>query len=153
MLKRLADLFNAFAATQSAADLDREIQIATAVLMLEVARADSSIDAPELAAISAVLQEDFDLDGDEAKILLAQAQDTTESAVSSYPFTRRLINNLSVDQRALVIERLWRVALSDRRLDKFEEGTIRKLADLLYVPHTAFIRAKHDATLAIDGRD
>ena len=27
MLKRLADLFNAFAATQSAADLDREIQI------------------------------------------------------------------------------------------------------------------------------
>lgn len=150
MLKRLSELFQAFSDTGTEIDLDREIQIATAVLMLEVARADTSIDAPELAAITAVLQSDFGLPGEQAEALLAEARDTTEDAVSSYPFTRRLTDNLSPDQRAQVIERLWRVALSDQRLDKFEESTIRKLADLLYVSHSAFIRAKHNAQMHID---
>jgi uncharacterized tellurite resistance protein B-like protein len=44
-----------------------------------------------------------------------------------------------------VIELLWRVALSDVHIDKYEEGLIRKVADLLFVPHVDFIQAKHRA--------
>jgi hypothetical protein len=37
---------------------------------------------------------------------------------------------------------MWRVAYADRRLDKYEEYQIRRLAELLHVPHQAYIRAK-----------
>jgi uncharacterized tellurite resistance protein B-like protein len=34
------------------------------------------------------------------------------------------------------------VALSDQRLDKYEEHQIRQIADWLYIPHKEFIRAR-----------
>jgi uncharacterized tellurite resistance protein B-like protein len=40
---------------------------------------------------------------------------------------------------------LWRLALSDAELDRFEEHTIRKIAELLYVSHVRFIEAKQRA--------
>lgn len=46
------------------------------------------------------------------------------------------------DQRAELVEWLWRVALADARLDKYEEAMVRRVADLLGVPHHEFIRRK-----------
>ncbi|MDD9894524.1 MAG: TerB family tellurite resistance protein, partial [Gammaproteobacteria bacterium] len=37
---------------------------------------------------------------------------------------------------------MWRVAFSDERLDKYEEHLIRKIADLIYVSHSDFIKSK-----------
>jgi uncharacterized tellurite resistance protein B-like protein len=45
---------------------------------------------------------------------------------------------------------MWRVAFADRRLDKYEEAQIRKIADLLYVPHKDFIRTKLRVQQAMD---
>jgi uncharacterized tellurite resistance protein B-like protein len=39
------------------------------------------------------------------------------------------------------------VALADREIHHHEEALVRRLADLLHVPHREFIRAKH---LALD---
>ena len=44
-----------------------------------------------------------------------------------------------------LVELLWRVAYANEVLHKYEEHLVRKVADLLYVPHTAFIKAKHRA--------
>lgn len=41
-----------------------------------------------------------------------------------------------------------RVALADARLDKHEELMVRRVADLLFVPHSEFIRRKHLAQAA-----
>ena len=38
---------------------------------------------------------------------------------------------------------LWRVAYADGCLDPYEEALVRKIADLIYVPHRDFIRTKH----------
>jgi uncharacterized tellurite resistance protein B-like protein len=37
---------------------------------------------------------------------------------------------------------MWEMAYADGDLDKYEDYIIRKVADLIYVPHTEFIRAK-----------
>ena len=38
---------------------------------------------------------------------------------------------------------LWRVALADSELDKHEDYLVRKVADLLYVPHQDLIRIRN----------
>lgn len=37
---------------------------------------------------------------------------------------------------------LWRIAYANESLHKYEEYLVRKIAELLYVPHSAFIAAK-----------
>ena len=49
------------------------------------------------------------------------------------------------DDKVQLITSLWKVAYADGDLDKYEEHLIRRVADLLYVPHDAFIRAKLSA--------
>ena len=57
-------------------------------------------------------------------------------------FTRLLNDNLSRSERINIIENLWRVAYADSVLDKYEEYYIRKVADLLYVAHSDYIKTK-----------
>jgi uncharacterized tellurite resistance protein B-like protein len=40
---------------------------------------------------------------------------------------------------------MWRVAMADDVLSRYEEHLIRKVADLLYVPHSDFMAAKQQA--------
>jgi uncharacterized tellurite resistance protein B-like protein len=42
------------------------------------------------------------------------------------------------------------VALVDGELDKYEEHLVRKVADLIYVPHLSYIRAKHQAIARLE---
>ncbi len=43
------------------------------------------------------------------------------------------------------MELLWRIAYANEALHRHEEYLVRKVADLLYVPHSAFIATKHKA--------
>lgn len=40
---------------------------------------------------------------------------------------------------------MWELAYADTELEKYEEYIIRKVADLIYVSHSEFIRAKTTA--------
>ena len=117
-------------------------RLAVATLLVEIARADFEVDASERTAIRRMLAGAYGLDPDSAGALLAQAERAAEEAVSLYEFTRRLNDELSPAEKVEIVEMLWRVAYADGRLDKYEEHLVRKAADLLYVPHRRFIRAK-----------
>ena len=41
-----------------------------------------------------------------------------------------------------IIEYLWRVAYADAYIHKYEEYYIRKIADLLHVSHSDYIKTK-----------
>lgn len=41
-----------------------------------------------------------------------------------------------------LLELLWEVVYADAVLEKYEEHLVRKLAELLYVPHSQFIATK-----------
>ena len=45
-------------------------------------------------------------------------------------------------EKLRLVEQLWRVANADSVIHKYEEHLIRRIADLLHIPHRAFIVAK-----------
>ena len=117
-------------------------RLAVATLLVEIARADFEVDSSERTAIRRMLAGAYGLDPKSARILVEEAERAVEKAVSLYEFTSRLNEELSPPEKVEIIEMLWRVAYADGRLDKYEEHLVRKAADLLYVPHRRFIRAK-----------
>ena len=120
-------------------------RLAVAVLLVEIARADHEIAPAERSSIRRMLASAYGLDPGSAGELLDRAERAVEESVSLYEFTRRLNDELSPDEKANAVEMLWRVAFADGRIDKYEEHLVRKAADLLYVPHRRFIRAKREA--------
>jgi len=123
----------------------KTIELAAAALMVEISRADSSIDDAERAVIDAALLKHFHLSREEAGEILELAEKEVDHSVSLHDFTRVINDNLSAADKIRTVELLWRVAFADGVLDKYEEYFIRKIADLLYVSHRDYIQAKHRA--------
>lgn len=133
--------------TEDGRDVERAQRIAAAVLLLEMAHADHRHDDAEYAEIRRQLQTHFGLDGSETEELMADAAPQAEESVSLYRYLKTLNDGLDPTEKRQVLEMLWRVAYADRHLDADEEHLLRELAELLYLPHSEFIRAK----LAVTG--
>lgn len=124
------------------ADVNAPYQLATAALLVEMVHADADESADELQAVRAALKSAFDLDDDTITTIIKLAQDERDAATCLHEFTRSLNDVLDADGRTRVVELLWQVAYADGRLDVYEEHLVRKVADLLHVPHSAYIHAK-----------
>ncbi len=133
---------------RNAEDRTQRLQLATAVLLMEVARADYADDPREIAAVAAAIRKTFPLSADETEQLLTISRQEAEQATSYHEFTNLIHQAFSPEEKITVIENMWQVAFSDGHLDKYEEHFIRKIADLLYVKHSDFIAAKHRARSA-----
>lgn len=128
---------------------ERAVRLATAALLIEVTRADFHVDQAERRAVVAAVQQMFGLSGEETDELVALAEEEVNESVSLYQFTQLVDRGFSQDQKRKVIEMMWRVAFADSNKDHNEEYLVRKVADLLHVPHTAFIRARHNVETAL----
>lgn len=117
-------------------------RLAVAVLLLETARADFAHEAPELAAVRAELGRFLSLAPAELEDLIADAGEQARHAVSLHDFVATINAQLDTQAKHELLEMLWRVAFSDGRLDPQEEHLIRRLAELLHLPHAQFIRGK-----------
>lgn len=134
----LSNIINPDDASTSEEDLSQ----AAAVLLLEMAAADAETDPVEVKAVEAAMGQAFGLDSAELESLIERARALRDESVSLHDYTRQLRLGLEPEQRADLVESLWRVAYADGRLDRFEEHLLRRLADLLGVPHKEFIRRK-----------
>jgi uncharacterized tellurite resistance protein B-like protein len=121
---------------------ERSIELCAAVLMLEISLADSQLHEDELRVIEQAIQRNFHLGTDEVDTLLELARKEVDHAVSIHDFTRLIKDSLDMTEKIRLVEMLWRVANADGVIDKYEEYFIRKIADLLYVPHKDYIKAK-----------
>ena len=126
-------------------DKDHLIQKATAALLIEISRSDSEVQKSERELINKTIKTEFSLEQSEADELIETADAEVDGAVSLYEFTRVLNDHLSLEERSRIVELLWRVAFADSVLDKYEEYYVRKIADLLYVPQSEYIKVKHRA--------
>lgn len=124
------------------------LHLASAVLLLEVSRADFDIQDEELISIAQSLSERFNFSDDEANNLIKLARTEQDSHVSIHPFIKIINDSCSAEEKKILLEDLWRVAYADDKLDKYEEYQIRKVADLLYIPHSVFIQTKLNVTEA-----
>jgi uncharacterized tellurite resistance protein B-like protein len=151
MIRRLSSFFSRHLALSSNTETLQEIeplQLATAALLLEVSRADFNMDDSERNFVVELLKNQFQLPVERLEELIAAAQQETEQAISLYPFTRLINDNYSPAQKSQLILHLWQVAFADGYLDKYEDHVIRRVADLIHVPHSEFIRTKLEAEVA-----
>lgn len=118
------------------------IALATAALLFELMKTDSHIDQRETATLATVLQQTFKLDEKELEKIIALAEQESHQSTSLYEFTSLVNEGYSYEQRVRLLENLWRVAFADANVDRYEEHLIRKIADLIYVNHSDFIRTK-----------
>ncbi|MCB1980219.1 MAG: TerB family tellurite resistance protein [Burkholderiaceae bacterium] len=132
----------------SPAEQTQRVQLAAAVLMVEVVRADGRLDAEERAAALAALRQRFDLAPDALAALLAQAQESSRSAYDYQQFTSRINDAFSHDDKVRLVEALWQIAYADAHIDANENHAINKIAGLLHVTHGEYIAAKMRAKSA-----
>jgi uncharacterized tellurite resistance protein B-like protein len=126
----------------------RGLQLATAVLLVEVMRCDSNFAAKERAATEKALRSTFALSDAELARLMAQAEQTAQGANDYFRFTSAMNDQFTQPQKIQVIELMWRVAYADGVLDENEHHLISKVAGLLHVTHGEYIVAKMHAKAA-----
>ena len=139
-LRRFIDSF--LPAAEANPALDHTLQLATAVLLVEVMRSDASIGAAERDSVFNALRERFVLTAGEVTALIDMAEEAARDAHDLHSFTSRLNAQLDPPQKARIVEYLWQVAYADGHLDGYEQHVMRKISDLLYVPHGDYIAAK-----------
>ena len=124
------------------AEEEHRLQLATAALLIEVTRVERREAPEEAAAAEAAVRQKFGLPAEETEELLRLAREEVENSVSYYEFTSLIHDHFSPARKERVIELMWRVAAADGEVNKHQEALVRKIADLLYVPHREYIRAK-----------
>ena len=121
---------------------EHSLHVATAALLIEMMRADSSVGEAEREIITNILRLKLALTPEEINELLKLAEEELWRSTGYYEFTSLINKGFSYEQKVMVIEHLWEVAFADTKVDKHEEHMVRKIADLLYVAHKDFINAK-----------
>lgn len=143
----MLDKIRAFLSAEPADDRVDEaaLHLAAAALLIEVAKSDHTLDQAEVARMKAVLANSWGLGEKDLADLVAVAEDASETSVSLHQHIDLINRNFSPQQKFELVRGLWEVACADQQIHHHEEALIRRLADLLYVPHSEFIRSKHQA--------
>lgn len=124
---------------------EHEIALATAALLYEVVSVDQNATEPEKLRVLDLLGETFHFDSDELDELAKLARQQVRGATDLFQFTRLINEYFDETQRMAVIANMWRVAWADGEIHHYEEHLIRRVADLLHLHHSHFIRAKLQA--------
>jgi uncharacterized tellurite resistance protein B-like protein len=141
MLKKIQAFFDA----EESDDVDDEaaLHLAAAVLLIEVAKSDHVVRDMQVEQLKDVLKREWALDDSDLSDLLNVARDAAEAHASLYEQVALVNRNFSPQQKFNLVRGLWEVAYANGELHHHEELLIRRLADLMYVSHTDFIRSKH----------
>jgi len=148
MLNKFKQLFEAAASGDNTSSEKPYAKLAATALLLELSRSDHDVAAQETQEIIAIAKSTFDIKDADIEHWLADAGNHADQATSLYEFTELINQQFSKDQKYELIVNMWRVAFADGRIDRYEDNLIRKVADLIYVSHSAFIRAKHEVGVA-----
>jgi uncharacterized tellurite resistance protein B-like protein len=151
-VKQLIDRLSAeFAQPADTPSDDHSLQLATAVLLVEVMRAAPEVHEGEYSAVLQALRRKFELSEDELQLLLTLAHERSRTAYDYQHFTQQLNQRFSHAQKVAMVEAMWAVAFADQHLDVHENAVIRKVAGLLHVTHGEYIAAKLHAQHAGSG--
>jgi len=151
MLKSLKDLFDSLVPPAPQTEpqaAEHLLQLATAVMLVEVMRADASFHPGEREAVRAALRDKFVLADDEAVRLAELAEATAQQATDLFSFTSRINERFEMPQKLRMVEHMWRIAYADGHLSEHERHVLWRIADLLHVPQGAYVHARMRAQQA-----
>ena len=134
--------------TEEPGSVISRIDLACAALLVEVMNSDHELDEREQQEFMAVLQKSYNIAESDLEELSQLAKDEAFEATSLYEFTKLINDSYDYEQKVALIENMWRIAFSDKRLDKYEDHLIRKVSELIYVSHSDFIKTKLKVRIA-----
>ena len=120
-------------------------QLATAALLIEVMVIDGDLDDQEMQAIAGTLSNMLHLSKEQIDQLIELSKEEVADATSLYQFTKEINEHFDIEKKLSLMTAMWRVAFADGHLDKYEENIIRRVADLLHIRHSEYIRCKANA--------
>ena len=120
-------------------------QLATAALLIEVMVIDGDLDDQEMQSIAGTLSNMLHLSKEQIDQLIELSKEEVAEATSLYQFTKEINEHFDIEKKLSLMTAMWRVAFADGHLDKYEENIIRRVADLLHIRHSEYIRCKANA--------
>lgn len=149
MLKSVREFFERNLAPGGDAPPARHtLELATAALLIEVVRCDAGITEDERQSVQRAVREKFALAPQEAETLIRLAEDEVAQANDLFQFTSLINRHFTQAQKLRVLELMWRAALADAKISAHENHILRRIAELLHVPHGDYIAAKARAQAA-----
>jgi uncharacterized tellurite resistance protein B-like protein len=148
MIETLKRMFAGQPTAQGLLEKREPLELATAALLIELARSDFSESSTELDAIRQLLAKRFALAPDAVEKLLAEAGRRADDAVSLHEFTHRLNTELPQSEKLGILEMLWHVSHADGHIDKHEEQLIQRIAGLLHISDRDRVRLKLKVVMA-----
>lgn len=156
MLRTLRGLYDSLVAPApdaAPAAAEHALRLATAVMLIEVMRADASFHPGEREAVQVALRDKFELSADEAARLAELADTAAHGATDLFTFTSRINEGFDMAQKLRMVEHMWRVAYADGHLAAHERHVLWRVADLLHVPQGAYVHARLRAQEEAAARD
>lgn len=142
MLKLLQKILTQKPSQQDGPAGNDRIQVATCVLLLEMAHTDGDLHEVEELLVKDLVQQRFDLSASATAELLELSRQQRQESLDLYQFTMIIHKHFSLDEKLEVMESLWRVVYADGVLDKYEEHLMRQLTTLLRLSHRQMIDVK-----------
>ena len=105
--------------------------LTTAILFMEIARADGRIDDREVAVSIDHLMETFSLDRSAAEALIERSFRVVGNGPGLRAYTDFLAQNTSTDERRKLISSLRKIAKADASVDQYEILEIQNISEML----------------------
>jgi uncharacterized tellurite resistance protein B-like protein len=121
---------------------DGRVQLAAAVLMVCVVRADLAATGDERRALEKAVSQGLGLPDDVAAVVARCAEDALDRGLRFPVVLARLSRECTVAQKRLLVESLWRIAFADAELAGHEEYLVRKIASQLGLSTADLVETK-----------
>ncbi len=128
---------------------EQAVRRAAAALLLEMTHMSEESQDIERDTVMSLVRECFGMTYSQAEALLGCAEAERSASTDYFQFTSLINEHYGPEDKARLVSALWQVAYADERLGRYEEYLVRKLSELLYVPHNVFINAKLQAEQAL----
>lgn len=123
-------------------DRNKQLQIATAALFIEMAKADGEFTEEERENVIQSLQKQFNIDAVYVNELMELSKLKLKDSVSLFEFSNVVNENFTNEDKNILLKNLWRLIYTDKKLDKYEDRLIKIIGGMLKTDHKQIINAK-----------
>jgi uncharacterized tellurite resistance protein B-like protein len=128
--------------TTSPKTSSKKYQVATAALLIEIAKADGHFSDDESNRIIELMKNDYELDDECVNELLEFSKQKVKDSISVYEFSSVINESFTQQEKLELMKNLWRIIYEDGKLDSHEDRLIKIIGSTLNLEHKNVIDAK-----------
>ncbi|MFO7526504.1 MAG: TerB family tellurite resistance protein [Ignavibacteriaceae bacterium] len=122
--------------------VSRKLEVATAALFVEIAKADGEFTENERKKIIKVMKNTFELDDECVQDLIELSEEKIKESISLYEFTSIINEKFSNEEKFTLMKNLWKLIYIDEKLNMYEDHLAKKIGGMLNLDRQKIIEAK-----------